>query len=106
LCTKRIEVGNTTNKDHRHFVISHKNPFIYYWLYSVCFQPRKEKKRKAKQSKAKQQMGCRKKERLLPNPWWQCQNMICFLQKEAKIKGRGGVEVMLILERRWMEKRI
>jgi len=29
-----------------------------------------------------------------------------FLQKEAKIKGRGGVEVMLILERRWMEKRI
>jgi hypothetical protein len=72
----------------------------------VCFQPRKEKKRKAKQSKAKQQMGCRKKERLLPNPWWQCQNMICFLQKEAKIKGRGGVEVMLILERRWMEKRI
>jgi hypothetical protein len=32
--------------------------------------------------------------------------MICFLQKEAKIKGRGGVEVMLILERRWMEKRI
>jgi hypothetical protein len=52
-----------------------------------------------KKRKEKQQMGCRKKELLLPNPWWQCRQNMIFTERSQN-KKEGVMEVMLILERR------